>query len=173
MKTTTIIYRSPKEIDSLIHAFQECSLPRSQWTHEAHLTVALWYLFYDSEQEAINAIRNGIKLYNSVQGIETTKNSGYHETLTLFWVRIVRRYLADESHNRSIVHLANGLIAKYADSLRDSSASRTLPFRYYTRDRLMSWEARNSWVEPDLKPLESETARDFNPSRNEAISTKY
>ncbi|MEG4392551.1 hypothetical protein [Microcoleus sp. BROC3] len=149
MKNTTLIYRSPKDIDSLIHAFQECSLPRSQWTHEAHLTVALWYMFYDSEKEAINAVRNGIKRYNSVQGIETTKDSGYHETLTLFWVRTIRRYLADESRNRSMVNLANGLIAKYAD--------RTLPFRYYTRDRLMSWEARNNWVEPDLRAIELET----------------
>src|ERR687885_1113959 len=148
MRNTTIIYRSPSDIDSLIHAFQECSLPRSQWTHEAHLTVALWYLFYDSEQEAINAIRNGIKRYNSVQGIETTKNSGYHETLTLFWVRTIRRYLADESQNQSIVHLANGLIAKYAD--------RTLPFHYYTRSRLMSWEARINWVEPDLRAIDLE-----------------
>ena len=149
MKTTTIIYRSPSEIDSLIHAFQECSLSRSQWTHEAHLTVALWYLFYDSEQEAINAVRNGIKRYNSVQGIETTKDGGYHETLTLFWVRTIRRYLADESRNRSMVNLANGLIAKYAD--------RTLPFTYYTRDLLMSSEARINWVEPDLRSLELET----------------
>ncbi|MEG3906805.1 hypothetical protein QT979_04660 [Microcoleus sp. w2-18bC1] len=156
MRKKLAIYRSPKEIDSLIHAFQEGNLSRSQWTHEAHLTVALWYLCYDSEQEVINAIRNGIKRFNSVQGIETTKNSGYHETLTLFWVRIIRRYLADESQNRSIVYLANGLIAKYADSLRDSSASRNLPFRYYTRDRLMSWEARNSWVEPDLRAIELE-----------------
>ncbi|MEG3921181.1 hypothetical protein [Microcoleus sp. POL10_C6] len=149
MKNTTLIYRPPSEIDSLIHAFQEGSLPRSQWTHEAHLTVALWYLCYDSEQEAINAVRNGIKRYNSVQGIETTKDGGYHETLTLFWVRTIRRYLADESRNRSMVNLANGLIAKYAD--------RTLPFRYYTRDRLMSWEARNNWVEPDLRAIELET----------------
>jgi hypothetical protein len=148
MKNATLIYRSPKEIDSLIHAFQEGNLSRSQWTHEAHLTVALWYLCYDSEQEAINAIRHGIKRYNSVQGIETTKNSGYHETLTLFWVRIIRGYLADESQNRSIVHLANGLIAKYAD--------RTLPFHYYTRERLMSWEARINWVEPDKRAIDLE-----------------
>ena len=151
MNNTTIIYRSPCEIDSLIHAFQECSLPRSQWTHAAHLTAALWYLFYDSEPEAINAVRNGIKRYNSVQGIESTKDSGYHETLTLFWMRIVRGYLAEESRNRSIVHLANGLIAKYAD--------RHLPFCYYTRDRLMSAEARINWVEPDLKSLDSEIVR--------------
>lgn len=145
MKTKTIIYRSPYEIDNLIHAFQECSLPRSQWNHEAHLTVALWYLFYDSEPEAINAIRNGIKHYNSAHGIESTKDGGYHETITLFWVRTIRGYLSGELRNRSIVNIANGLIAKYAD--------RTLPFCYYTRDRLMSSEARTGWVEPDLRVL--------------------
>lgn len=145
MINTSIIYRSPSEIDSLIHAFQECSLPRSQWTHEAHLTVALWYLFYDSEPEAIKAIRNGIKRYNSAHGIESTKDSGYHETLTLFWMQKIRWYLTQEKRNRSMVILANGLIAKYAD--------RTLPFRYYTRDRLMSSEARIGWVEPDKRLL--------------------
>ena len=77
-------------------------------------------------------------------------------TLTLFWMRIVRGYLAEESRNRSIVHLANGLIAKYADG--------TLPFRYYTRDRLMSWEARLNWVEPDLRAIDSKIV---------AIGTKY
>jgi len=40
------------------------------------------------------------------------------------------------------------LITKYAD--------RTLPFRYYTRDRLMSWEARVNWVEPDLRAIDLE-----------------
>ncbi|MBE9094034.1 hypothetical protein IQ252_08870 [Tychonema sp. LEGE 07203] len=147
MRNRLAIYRSPTEIDSLIHAFQEGSLPRSKWTHEAHLTVALWYfLLSESEPEAIDAIRNGIKRYNSVQGIETTKDSGYHETLTLFWGRIVCRYLAGESHNCSIVHLANGLIAKYAE--------RTLPWSYYTRDRLMSAAARINWLEPDLRAIE-------------------
>ncbi|MEG4235641.1 hypothetical protein QUA40_26640 [Microcoleus sp. Pol11C3] len=149
MRKRLAIYRSPNEIDTLLHAFQECSLPRSEWTHEAHLTVALWYfLFGESDSEAIDAIRNGIKRYNAVHGIETTKNSGYHETLTLFWVRTVRQYLADESPNRSMVNLANGLIAKYAD--------RTLPFRYYTRESLMSWEARINWVEPDLRAIDLE-----------------
>ncbi len=152
MTNATITYRSPNEIDSLIHAFQECSLPRSKWTHAAHLTVGLWYLlFYDSEPEAINAVRNEIKHYNSVQGIETTKDSGYHETLTLFWVRTIRLYLLEESRNQSMVSLANSAIAKYAD--------RTLPFSYYTHDRLMSWEARMRWVEPDLRAIDSETVR--------------
>ena len=65
-------------------------------------------------------------------------------------------YLAEESRNRSIVSLANGLIAQYADG--------TLPFRYYTRDRLMSLEARLNWVEPDLRAIDSKIV---------AIGTKY
>ena len=147
MSNKLAIYRSPYEIDTLLHAFQECTLPRSEWTHEAHLTVALWYfLLGESDSEAIDAIRNGIKRYNSVNGIESTPNSGYHETLTLFWAQNVREYLADEGRNRSIVHLANGLIAEYADS--------TLPWNHYTRENLMSWEARNNWVEPDLRAIE-------------------
>ncbi|MCU0544707.1 MAG: hypothetical protein MUE44_21490 [Oscillatoriaceae cyanobacterium Prado104] len=146
MKNTTVIYRSPAEIDSLIHAFEECSLPRSKWTHEAHLTVGLWYLFDDSEESAIEAMRNGIKRYNLSCGIEATNDSGYHETLTVFWMRAISRYLASVAKNRSMVTLANGLIQKYAD--------RTLPFRYWSRDRLMSWEARNNWVEPDLRAIE-------------------
>jgi hypothetical protein len=147
MSKKLAIYRSPYEIDILLHAFQECSLPRSEWTHEAHLTVALWYfLFSESESEAIDAIRNGIKRYNAVNGIESTPNSGYHETLTLFWAQTVREYLADRGRNRSIVDLANGLIAEYAD--------RTLPWSHYTREHLMSWEARNNWVEPDLMAIQ-------------------
>ena len=38
-------YRTLSEIENLIRAFKECTLPRRDWTHQDHLTVALWYLF--------------------------------------------------------------------------------------------------------------------------------
>lgn len=28
-----------------------------------------------------------------------------------------------------------------------------LPLQYYSLDRLMSWQARTTWIEPDLSPL--------------------
>jgi len=37
--------------------------------------------------------------------------------------------------------------------LVDRYGSKRLPFEYYSRERLMSWEARMDWVGPDLKPL--------------------
>lgn len=135
-------YQTLSEIENLIRAFEDCTLPRSEWTHPAHLTVALWYLTHYSETEATNCIRNHIQRYNSAKGIKTTKDSGYHETITLFWIRIISQYLATKS-NEEFLNLANGIIENYAN--------KNLPFEYYSHNLLMSWSARINWVEPDLK----------------------
>lgn len=135
-------YQTLSEIENLILAFEDCRLPRSEWTHPAHLTVALWYLTHYSETEATNYIRDGIQKYNSAMGIKTTKDSGYHETLTIFWIRIVSQFLTTQPHKETL-NLANKLIQNYAN--------KNLPFEYYSHDLLMSWSARINWVEPDLK----------------------
>jgi len=139
-------YRTPGEIDGLVRAFEDCSLPRARWTHRAHLTVALWYLFHQSGEEATSSIRNGIKRYNASQGIAMTPEGGYHETITLFWIYVVGKLVMLDGANLSLLELANKMVERF-DNTR-------LPFDYYSRDRLLSWQARTSWVEPDLKPLD-------------------
>lgn len=146
MSTQTVMYRTSSEIESLIRAFNECKLPRSEWNHHAHLTMALWYLFYYPEVAAVHCIRTGIERYNAAHEIETTPTSGYHETITLFWVKKILQYLAAKGKHGSLVDLTNELIQRYGNP--------RLLFEYYSRDRLLSSEARNNWVEPDLKPLE-------------------
>lgn len=139
-------YFSIAEIESVVHGFQWCTLPRERWTHAAHLTVALWYQLRFPGVGAERLIREGIKRYNEATGIATTPTGGYHETMTLFWIRLVREYLADvRAEKLSMVKLFNGLIER--------CGRRELPFEYYSRERLMSPEARSGWVEPDLKRL--------------------
>lgn len=139
-------YETLDEIEHLISAFESCMLPRGEWNHRAHLTVGLWYLVRHEKAEATELIRQNIQKYNRAHGILTTKESGYHETITLFFIRVVSKYLSEAgSASSSIVALLNGLIASYGD--------KNLPLRYYSKERLMSWEARTRWVEPDLKPL--------------------
>ena len=138
-------YQTENEIEALVTGFNNCTLSRSKWNHSAHLTIALWYLIHYNEQEVIEQIRNNIQRYNAAMGIKTTKNSGYHETMTLFWLWVVRDYLSVNRHQDSILQLANGLL--------DTCDNKYLPLQYYTQDLLMSWEARNNWVEPDIKPL--------------------
>ena len=145
MSDETRKYQTLSEIEILIREFEACTLLRCQWDHHAHLTVALWYLTHYSEPEATNYTRDRIQRYNLAQGIKTTKDSGYHETITLFWIEIVRRYLSVATANGSFVDIANGLL--------HSCGNPRLPLEYYSRELLMSWDARKSWVEPDLKPL--------------------
>jgi hypothetical protein len=140
-------FRTTEEILALVRRFDDCTLPREEWTHAAHLTVALWHLLQYDWPEAVRRVRLGIQRYNAAHGIRTTPTGGYHETLTLFWLRRVRAFLEGERNEaRSLVHLANELAA---------AADKSLPLEYYTRERLFSPEARAGWVEPDLRPLDS------------------
>lgn len=140
----TFCYRSSAEIFALVDAFEDCTLPREAWTHAAHLTVALWYLLHHPLEDATCLIRSGIKRFNASHGIVTTPTGGYHETLTIFWIRTVHNYLkCYKKEECSFVALANGLIETCADS--------RLPFVFYSRENLFSAEARANFVEPDLK----------------------
>lgn len=144
--TRPIYYSTVDEVESLVRAFEDCTLPRGEWTHRAHLTVALWYLAHCSGREATARIRNGIKRYNAAVGVQTTKNGGYHETITLFWICAISKYLLFADAGCSLLELVNGMISRFGDG--------RLPFDYYSRELLMSWRARTSWVEPDLKALD-------------------
>ncbi|XGV99988.1 MAG: hypothetical protein ACAF41_13770 [Leptolyngbya sp. BL-A-14] len=132
-------------IEALVEAFEDCTLPRSQWTHAAHLTVALWYLVHYPPSTAIDRMREGIQRYNAAMNIRQTLNGGYHETITLFWLWIGQWYLAE----RRLSGLAPDALKPFLELCCDPK----LPFRYYSHDRLMSWEARTAWVEPDLQAL--------------------
>ena len=139
----TATFRTTEEILSLVRRFEDCTLPREEWTHAAHLTVALWHLLQFDWPEAVARVRSGIKRYNAAHGIVTTPTGGYHETLTLFWLRTVRAFLeAERNEARALVHLANDLTATH---------EKGLPLTHYTRALLFSPEARADWVEPDLR----------------------
>ena len=43
------------EIESFIRAFEDGSLPRSEWTHARHLVMALWYVHRHNREEATRA----------------------------------------------------------------------------------------------------------------------
>ncbi|QLE58379.1 hypothetical protein [Nostoc sp. TCL26-01] len=145
MGSVNVHYQTIKEIEELINAFEQGTLPSCQWNHHRHLTVALWYLIHYNQQTAIDLIRERIQRYNILMNIETAKNSGYHETMTLFWIYMVKQYLSNIQKNCDFLQLVNELIDRYAN--------KNLPFPYYSQDLLMSWEARQAWIEPDLNPI--------------------
>lgn len=131
----------------LAQRFTDRSLPCEEWTHEAHLRVGLWHVVRYGETEALDRLRRCIRSYNGVCGIANTDTSGYHETTTRFYVKLIAHFCETRGADDPIESLAEELIAALGD--------RRLPFDYYSRQRLMSVEARRGWLEPDLRPMPS------------------
>ena len=138
-------YEHLDEIERLAARFADCSLPCVEWTHRAHLTVGLWTLREHAADEALRRIRAGIQRYNAACGVVTTPTRGYHETITCFYMRVIGNYLATLADHTDWLAVTNRLLDRYGTP--------DLPFAYYTRERLMSPEARANWVEPDLRKL--------------------
>src|SRR5262249_44929377 len=111
------------------------------WTHQAHLTVALWYLHRHPRAEATRLIRQGIRRYNERHG----NTRGYHETITLAWVAVISEFLAGR---------ADQSVSAHASALLRKCREKDYLLRFYTRPVLMSERARRSWIPPDREPIE-------------------
>ncbi|HEY9045675.1 MAG TPA: hypothetical protein VIN08_07250 [Ohtaekwangia sp.] len=143
--TTPPLYQREADILYLIDSFRNRTLPAAEWTHHAHLVTALWFNKTFSEYEAICYLRSGIITYNLQSGGENTPAKGYHETLTLFWCKIIRSFINQ--------HPDIPLPELCTIFLQSEQASRDLPLRFYSREKLFSVEARAIWIEPDIAPL--------------------
>lgn len=121
------------------------TLPRSDWTHEAHLAACLWLVTERPDVLPERDFPAIIRAYNEAVGTANTDTSGYHETLTQLYIRAIRDFAlaCDES---SLAERVNALLAS-------PLAPRDWPFRFYSREVLFSAQARKHWVEPDLAPV--------------------
>lgn len=132
------------QITATVQQFQSRTLPISEWTHEAHLIVCCWHLLHYSQEESICLLRAGIINYNVAVGVENTIKRGYHESITLFWIYIIAAFLKEQKGDE---------VEKINAFLKSSSADKTLPFQYYSKELLMSPKGRATWIAPDLKKL--------------------
>jgi hypothetical protein len=135
------LLESNAAIASFVSSFEDCSLPRSQWTHEKHLIMALWYVWHYPKEFAKYKIRAGIQRYNRSQGNLT----GYHETITLAWICVIELFLSQCDRAENMPSLAKSLLA--------TCGSKDYLFRFYSRAVLLSEDARRRWVPPDLCPF--------------------
>lgn len=126
---------------ALLAAFESCTLPKAEWTHEAHVRTAWIYLTTRSYDDALTALRTGIPKYNRSLGNKT----GYHDTVTVAFARIIAaRILASPDDD----------FPDFRERHSDLFAKSPSPLaRYYSRERLASPEAVASFVEPDISPL--------------------
>jgi hypothetical protein len=132
--------------DALAARFAALTLPKDEWTHAAHLTVGAWHVDRYGATDALTRLRDGIRRLNESHGNDNTATAGYHETITAAYVTLLAAYLAACSP-------ALPLAARVDRLLAGPLAARDMLFTFYSRERLLSVDARARWVEPDLAPL--------------------
>lgn len=125
------------DVAATYRRFCERTLPYERWTHEAHLAVCWHDLRLRPPAESVSFLRGAIRGYNDVVGTPNTDTSGYHETLTRYYVGAVHASDAET----------------YDELLADPRVRRDAPLAYWSRERLFGVGARRSWCEPDLAPL--------------------
>ena len=90
-------------------------------------------------------MRAGVPLYNEAVGGQNTEDSGYHETLTCLWAKIVSDFVAAGE-------FATPYAAVYA-TVQQFGQQRKLHQEFYTYDVAADRRARREWVPPDRKCL--------------------
>ena len=121
-------YKTEEDIANLIEGFKSRTLPAAHWTHEAHLITGLWFNYNYSDLEAICFLRSGIISYNISSGGENTPEKGYHETLTLFWCRILNNFVKKNEVSRWLNYAIN---SSRVNGHRKNFHLSTIPGKYY------------------------------------------
>lgn len=121
------------------------TLPKSEWTHEAHLAACAWLVLERPDIALERELPGIIKAYNLSVGGVNDETQGYHETLTQLYIRGVRAFLAGRADG--------ALVGAVNDLLASSTGRRDWPLQFYSSDRLFSVAARLAWVEPDLAAI--------------------
>ncbi|WP_233543097.1 hypothetical protein [Sphingomonas edaphi] len=122
------------------------SLPRAEWTHEAHLAATTYLILGCPEIDLDAELPDLIRRYNVSVGGVNNDMQGYHDTITRAYLRGVRHFLEVAGTNRPIHELVNEL-------LHSPIGRRDWPLRFWSKERLMSVDARRSWLKPDLAAL--------------------
>ena len=127
-------------------AFLALALPKSEWTHEAHLATCAWLIVERPDIAPERDLPDLIRNYNASVGGVNSDSEGYHETITQVSIRGVRCALA-RSEGKKLCERVN-------DLLRGAEGRRDYPLTFYSSERLFSKEARLGWAEPDLRALD-------------------
>jgi hypothetical protein len=139
-------FHSDAEIEHIGEGLLARTLPRPEWTHEAHLAATTYLVLRRPDIDLDKELPGVIRRYNESVGGVNSDTEGYHETITCAFLRGVRLFLAEADPKEPLHDLVNEL-------LLSPMGRRDWPLRFYSRELLFSVEARRHFVPPDVAAL--------------------
>lgn len=140
------LFSTDAEIVRIGEGLLDHSLPRADWTHEAHLAACLWLLRERTDIDVPVRIRTIISTYNAAVGGVNDDTQGYHDTITHCFIHAVAAHLRECAPDLPLVDAVNALLSS-------PRGRREWPLGHYARDRLFSVTARRNFIPPDLAAL--------------------
>jgi hypothetical protein len=137
------LFASDDAVSRIGEGLLDRTLPRADWTHEAHLAATTYLLVRRPDIDLDLQLPGIIRAYNESVGGVNSDSEGYHETITRLFLDGVRRFLTHADLGVPLHTLVNRLLLSPA-------GQRDWPLRFYSRELLFSVEARRSFVTPDL-----------------------
>ena len=133
------LFARADDIRAIGEAMLACTLPKADWTHEAHLSTCAWLLLERPDIDIDDEIGGLIRRYNVSVGGVNDDHQGYHETITRVFVAGARDFLA---RSGGLDLLAADSATTRCASMRATGCSRSRPaaisFRRTLRRSLQS-----------------------------------
>jgi hypothetical protein len=140
------LFDSDAAVTHVGEGFLARTLPAAEWTHEAHLATTTYLLLRHPEFDIDAELPGLIRRYNESVGGVNSDTEGYHETITRVFLAGVRLFLSEADP-------AEPLHAHVNELLLSPMGRRDWPLRFYSRERLLSVEARRAFIAPDIEAL--------------------
>ena len=147
------VFYNENQISELVEKFKTRKLSKADWTHHAHLTVAVWHIKNYDFFEAVCRLKSGIILLNDFHQTDNTSTGGYHETITIFWATIINIYMS-MFEELSLKELTNGF-------LNSNLSDKNLLFKFYDKSYLMTPSLRAIHEIPTLTKLNQFTVENL------------
>jgi len=123
--------------DHFLAAFTAGEIANQDFHHRDHLRLAWIQIRRLGLRRALEAVTAAIRQFAAGHG----HGDRYHETMTRFWLLVVAMGISRHST------LAFDELLAAEPHLLDKN----LPYRHWSRERMGSEDARQRWVEPDLR----------------------
>ncbi len=135
------------DAQKLVADFESCTLPKMDWSHEAHLLAGM-SLYFRYGNEAYKAMKTRVIRYNEAVGTANTEDSGYHATITMYWIWIIHIFCKKNKLTSFNQYAVDTLLMSEAMVQRNSF------LEFYEKNTILSKEARKEIVLPNLKEME-------------------
>ena len=133
-----------KEAYRNIAQLEDCTLHYKKWTHNMHLITGL-YIYLSFGRQSLPAMKERIWRFNEVIG-KGNDGTGYHDTLTVFWLWAVRQFCLTQHFTRFDQAAIDALLTD------TDLQSRKLVEDYYEDIDLIF--SRKRFILPSLKDME-------------------